>query len=120
MTALYSVTINRKVFVTRYLDPKGKHFEQSEQLLSQTYHDLPLATAQGYKKLDADAVITIQQPEETRFSSKGKFQVSGMSTAPRYSTKKTSFKEAAPDAPVVTPAKQTGTYGDLVNSMMKG
>lgn len=113
---LYSVTIHRKVVVTKYLDPRGKKTETYEDLIEQTFHDLPYSTCLGYKKLDPAAVITQQDaPVQIKDTFKGKFTVSGKSSSARYAAPKTETKPAAKSDPA---PKQQG-YADVVNKMMK-
>ena len=119
MTQLYSVTIHRKKVITKYLDPKGKKTETYEEVITETYHDLPMATAQGYKKLDPLAQIIAQQDRIDRFEKiKGSFHVKGDSTAERYGKRRTKIED---DVLVVaeTPKVGAATYADVVNEMMK-
>lgn len=123
MTQLYSVTINRKKVITKYLDPKGRKTETYEETISETYHDLPLATARGYMKLDPAAVISVQGQQINRFESpKKSFHVSGANTTERYSSGRNS-KAKGDGGTVVksaaTPAPQPSSYADVVNQMMK-
>lgn len=113
--SLYSVTIHRKVIVTKYLDKKGKQTETYEEMVEQTFHDLPYVTCLGYKKLDPQAIISQQAtPVQIKDTFKGKFTVSGKSTSERYGAPKAKPVEKS-EAPV---QKQKG-YADVVNAMMK-
>lgn len=114
--SLFSVTIHRKKIVTKYLDKRGKKFEQYEELITETYHDLPIATCLGYKKLDPNAVIVAQDDATpTKNDYRGKYTVRGESAAAVYSSKKSGFSKPVekPEAP-----KRQG-YADVVNTMMK-
>ena len=112
--SLYSVTIHRKKIITKYLDKKGKQTEQFEELITETYHDLPYVTCLGYKKLDPNAVISQQAaPVQAKDTFRGKFTVSGKSAGARYSAPKSSTPSEKPVVP-----KQQG-YADVVNKMMK-
>lgn len=122
MTQLYSVTIHRKKVITKYLDPKGKKTETYEEMIEETYHDLPLATARGYMKLDPGAKIEVQGEQVNHFGKTSKsFHVSGASTTERYGSGRNSkagdggtvFK------PAEQPAAQPASYADVVNAMMK-
>jgi hypothetical protein len=118
MSQLYSVTINRKKVITRYLDPKGRKTETYEELIQETYRDLPLATARGYKSLDPNAVIEVQSQQIDRHEpSKRSYTVRGHSTAERYGARKPEPKAASTPKAPATPAP--ASYADVVNSMMK-
>lgn len=123
MTQLYSVTINRKKVITKYLDPKGRKTETYEELISETYHDLPLATARGYMKLDPAAVIAVQGQQINRTESpKKSFHVSGANTTERYGNPAYRKAKQGDGGTVMKPAEKAPApsgYADVVNQMMK-
>ena len=118
MTQLYTVTINKKAIITTYHDKRGKNFTTREEIVPQVYHDLPMATALGYRELDENAVITAQEIVVSGRQAPviGNYNVRGTSTAAQ---SRTTFKRAEPKEVEATFTKRDEGYAGVVNAMVK-
>lgn len=120
MPDFYTVRMKRKQIVTRY-DEQGRRIATGEILLEEVITDLPYQTAVGYQNKFPDSDVRI----ERQVSSVGsKTYVNDRTARPRADAveaeqiRNRSRRTAAssPASPAKSPA---GTYGELVNAMVK-
>lgn len=120
MGDLYTVRFARKQVITRYSDgKKPKIIETKEVMIQQTYHDLPLSTAMGYRDVvEGEVTIELQaqrterwEPGQARHRERPEVIHLGDESKPR-----------AKKAPVeALPQKLGGgDYSDVINSMRDG
>ena len=116
MAVLYSVTFQKKRFVTRY-DKKGRVIEKRDIVVDETIRDLPLTTALNYVK-DLGAVISAQYeleaPRAPLHRNRVKFE--DTKDAPKRTvSEKKPVKKTAKAPEMSKPAD----YADLVNTLME-
>ena len=115
MSTLYSVTFQKKRFITKY-DAKGHPLDTYDVMVEETIHDLPLTTAQGYVKNMGAIIVGQSRGEDRPALRKDRIKFKDISEAPRRTETTKAVKRTAPKAaPEIAKPRD---YADLVNVMM--
>lgn len=114
MPQFYSVTMDRIIRISRF--DRGKKVGETEEIVRETYHNLPFRTAQNYKTKfpGANVIITAQAIELQSRSPVTFGDEKPRRASPVFRNDETPKPKSQPKA-----RRSTDTFSDVVNKMVE-